>query len=699
MSKFLTYNWPFRIAGVKIKKVTALAVICLFTINLAFGQQNVRDSISKEIKKIEKALSPSEANNKYIDLLNKLAGEYRFVKEDSLIKLSKKALSLSRKSKYLLGECKALANIGDFLSDNGKNHRAITSYNQALKLADSIDKLEVKLGILNSLANEYSYLGNYEKALKNFLLGLDLANEAEAQLMQSILNENIASLYASQKEYDQALEFYNEVIRINEEVGDEVVIAETLSNLSELYSDMGNYKHAMFNINKSIATFEEEEIYDWLAYAYSVKGEIYLKQEKFKWALYWFDQSDLLHQNLEDDRSRINLLNGIASAYLGLKEDERSNEYALEAFHLSREIKAIEGQRDCARILYKISKNAGDFQKALDYHEIFQQLSDSLYKDENKRSLTLLKTKMKYDKDKQILIASNEKELAKQRNFINASIIILFVLLGTTIPLYFNQKKLKRLYKELQVNTKNLTDSQTELNSINRTKDKLFSIIGHDLRGPIGALQGLLKLLASGEVDKKDFSSFIPKLKGDVDHILFTLNNLLSWGYSQMNGNTTKPKMVSLNKLVSGNINLLTEMANNKSIKIMDQIPENCLIFADKNQMDVVIRNLISNAIKFTTENGLITLEAEETDSHWEVKIRDTGIGMDEATRKKLFKENANITTYGTNNEKGTGLGLSLCKEMVLKNKGKIWVDSEPKKGSIFYFTVPKVIKKYRKAS
>lgn len=663
------------------------------------GQENFRDSLRAKLISIEKGIPEFQSSTKYIDLLNELSKKYRFVKEDSVYDLAAKALRLSKQIAYPLGKCEALANIGRYYSDNGKNEKAISYYNGALALADSLENRKLKIGVINDLASEYSYLGDYEDALKNFLIGLDLAKEIDEKILQSILNENIAGLYIAQKEYDHALEFYREVKMINQEIGDEVIIAETLSNLASVYADMENYDHAMFNINKSISTFEKEGVYDWLAFAYSVKGEIYLKQKKYKWALYWYDQSNLLHNDLEDDRSRIDLLNGMASAYLGLGEDEKSNEFALEAFEVSNKIKSLEGKRDCSETLYKISKNKGDFKEALKYHEVFQQLSDSLYKDENKRSLMLLKTKLKYDKDKQLLIARNEKELAKQRNFINASIIILMILLATAIPLYFNQKKLKKLYKELQVNTKNLSESQTELNAINNTKDKLFSIIGHDLRGPIGALQGLLKLMASGEIAKNDFSKFLPKLRGDVDHILFTLNNLLSWGYSQMNGTVTKPKMTSVNNLVKSSVNLLSEMANNKSIKIIDEIPENCLILADENQLDIVIRNLISNAIKFTPKNGLITLEAEELESHWKIKIRDTGIGMDEKTRKKIFQENSNVTTYGTNNEKGTGLGLSLCKEMVERNKGQIWAESIPQKGSTFYFTVSKITKKYRKAS
>jgi len=698
MPKHSTYK-KYLYHDFKLDGLTLCLIFMLVLFDFSFGQGNLRDSLQLKLKSLEANSLDHQNTKNYINFLNELSQEYRFVKEDSVYHLANKALQLSKKTAYGLGQCEALANIGGFYSDNGHNQKAIAYFKEALKLADSLGEQNTRIAIFNDLGSEFSYLGNYEKALENFLIGLDNANETGDKLLQSILNENIASLYASQKEYDQALEFYGKVKKINEDIGDEIIIAETLSNLAEVHSDIKKYDLAMFNINKSISVFEKESIYDWLAFAYTVKGEVYLKQQKYKWALYWYEQSNLLHKNLEDDRSRINLLNGMATAYLGLGEDGKSNQYALEAFELSADIKSIEGKRDCAETLYRISKNRSDFREALRYHEIFQQLTDSLYRDENKRSLTLLKTKLKYDKDQQLLIANNEKELAKQRNFVNASIIILVVLLATTIPLYFNQKKLKRLYKELQVNTKNLRAREMELNAINKTKDKLFSIIGHDLRGPIGALQGLLKLMASGEIAKDDFSKFLPKLRGDVDHILFTLNNLLSWGYSQMNGTVTKPKMVNLNDLVESSMKLLTEMANSKSIKIIDEMPQNCLILADENQIDVVVRNLISNAIKFTPKNGLITLHGEEMETHWKIKIRDTGIGMDEKTLKKLFKENSNITTYGTNNEKGTGLGLSLCKEMVEKNKGEIWVESAPQKGSTFYFTAPKIIKKYRKAS
>jgi signal transduction histidine kinase len=226
----------------------------------------------------------------------------------------------------------------------------------------------------------------------------------------------------------------------------------------------------------------------------------------------------------------------------------------------------------------------------------------------------------------------------------------------------------------------------------------LFSIIGHDLRGPIAAFQGLLKLYKDGEIDGKEFLGFIPKLSSDIEHISFTLNNLLSWGQTQMNGSVTKPSIVSIENLVNENINLLSESAEAKSLKIVNKMTANILSWSDSDQIDIVIRNLMSNAIKFTPEKGMITIDALERSSTWEISVRDTGVGMDKEIQKKIFEKNSNITTYGTNDEKGTGLGLSLCKEMVEKNNGKIWVESFKPDGTCFYFTLPKVRDKFQKA-
>lgn len=680
------------------KTYTILLIVLLFFTGISYAQNNVRDSLRNRIDNLKKQKDFTVKDTSYIELLNSLGNRLRFYKVDSLLLLSQQALKHSRAIKYKKGESQSLILLGDYYSDKGKYSKAVNHYRSALLISNDINNSDLTLSIQNNLASQYQYMGDYAKALSVYLISIESAERVDNKKMLSILNENIAGLYASQKDYDQALIFYKKVKKINDEIGNEIYSAETMSNIASTYADMGNLEYAMFNINKSISIFEKHEIIDWLAYAYEVKGKTYLKQDKFKWALHWYNQGEMLHEKIEDDRGRIYLINGMAEAYHGLQKDSISESYALEAFEISNRIKFKEGKKTCAKTLYEINKNKEDYATALKYHEIYQALSDTLSRNENKKSLTMLKTKMAHDKQKENLILENEKALAKQRGYIYGAGIILLILGLITLLIYRNEKIQKKLNKELNSKKSVLEKREDELKEINETKDKLFSIIGHDLRGPIGALQGLLKMYVDGDVGKSEFLSFIPKLNEDVSHIAFTLNNLLSWGQSQMKGTITRPSKISLKNIVSDNINLLSKAANTKSIRIVNRIPENTLAWSDGNQIDIVVRNLISNALKFTPENGMITIDAQSKKEEWLISVKDTGIGMDKETQDKLFEKSSNFTTHGTNNEKGTGLGLTLCKEMVENNKGTIWVDSIIRKGTSFYFTLPKAEEKFKKA-
>ncbi len=680
--------------------VASLLVLFLYFPCLLQAQQSALDSISKKIDLLKKENPDDYKDSIYVKLRYNYASRHRFIQSDSLFSISKELLKISKSITYPKGEVLALLGIGDYYSDKGDSEKSLSNYLKSFERANEIGDTEIKLRLFINIGQEHSFLGKYEEALQNYLEGIDLAsiNEEKYLTHLSIFNELIANLYESQKEYEQALTFYLEAKKFNDKMGNEKSQAETLTSLSNLLSKMGRFDRAMFDINNSIAVFEKLKIYDWLAYAYTIKGHIYLDQKNYKWSLHWFDQSKALHRNLDDDRTKIDLFDGMANAYLGMSRDSLSLIYAQQSFDISKRIKSLEGQKDGAKTLYKIYKKQGDHRIALEYHELFQSISDTLSRDGNKRSLSLLKTKLDYNQQKKDLIFKNNKELAKQQNYIITTLVVIFALLVTGIPLYFNQKKQKKLYKVLKESTQNLGEREEELREINKTKDKLFSIIGHDLRGPIGALQGLLNLFSKGDVGMEEFQGFVPKLKSDVDHILFTLNNLLSWGYAQMNGSNTRPKSVSISKIVDNSINLLSELAASKDVTIVNKIKEKPLAYADENHLDVVIRNLISNAIKFTPQNGLVTIEAEEDKQFWRIKVQDTGIGMDRKTQQKLFSDNSNYTTYGTNNEKGTGLGLSLCKDMVERNNGKIWVESTLRHGSNFYFTIPKALKTYKNA-
>ena len=672
--------------------------ILLFFYGVNSAQETTIGELREKITTLRDRNKQVDKDTIYIGLLMDLGAKLRFLNPDSLLLLSGEAQKLSSKINFNKGVSESLYYLGTYYSDKGEHSIAIENYEMALVNAKKENNHDLSLRIGNELAIENAYNGNYSKALIGYLENIKLAKLHGNKIMESILYENVGDLYAAQMDYDQALDFYNKVEKINAKIEDDINSAQTMSNVASIYAETGDYQNALFKINRSIKIFEQAEEWDWLAFAYEVKGKVYLKQQQYTRALFWYDKSAEQHENLQDDRGIIDLYNGMAEANLGLKKDSISHTYAMMAYEISSSIKSMEGMKKCSNTLYKLYKNQENYAEALKYHEIFRQISDTLSRDENKMSMTMLKTEISHKNQQEALVLKNEKALAKQRLYIYVAVIIVIIMGAIAFLVVRGQRILKKLNKELKSQKQDLEQRESELWETNNTKNKLFSIIAHDLRGPIGALEGLLKLLNSGDIKESEFKEFIPKLKNDVNSISFTLNNLLTWGQSQMREATTNPTNVDLNTLIENNINLLSELAFSKMITMDNLIVNKAIIWSDENQMDIVIRNLLSNALKFTPNHGHIIIGYIDRIDYLEVFVKDNGIGMDEYVQEQILSKNTNITTYGTNNEKGTGLGLSLCSEMVIKNGGTLWVKSEINEGSTFYFTVPKG-KKFQKSA
>jgi len=222
------------------------------------------------------------------------------------------------------------------------------------------------------------------------------------------------------------------------------------------------------------------------------------------------------------------------------------------------------------------------------------------------------------------------------------------------------------------------------------TKDKLFSIISHDLRGPVGSFMQIIELLTSDMEIAPDLRvSLLDELKSMSKNTFYLLENLLNWSRSQRSEIICSPKLIIINELIIQNISLLSTSASQKSIDIQFAEKTNYEVYADYDMINLVIRNLLSNAIKFTQSQGLITISISEQSEFLEVAIADNGVGMSQEIVDKLFIDNQFHSTYGTNREKGSGLGLVLCKDFVLRNGGQIRAESILGEGSKFIFTVP----------
>lgn len=233
-----------------------------------------------------------------------------------------------------------------------------------------------------------------------------------------------------------------------------------------------------------------------------------------------------------------------------------------------------------------------------------------------------------------------------------------------------------------------MRNQSEELISLNQLKDKMFSIIAHDLRGPIINLKEIMSVFDQKLISEEELKAHLPIINNEIKTTASLLENLLYWSRTQLKGERINPDYLNLRLISIVQLNLLDNQIKEKKLVIHNTIPENAIVYADKNMIELVIRNLLSNAIKYCHAQDKITLNAQLQKEHYIIEIEDTGIGIDETNIPKLFGMN-NYSTIGTNSERGTGIGLLLCKEFVEKNKGEIWVKSELGKGSVFGFSLP----------
>ncbi|MBE0424981.1 MAG: HAMP domain-containing histidine kinase, partial [Lutibacter sp.] len=287
-----------------------------------------------------------------------------------------------------------------------------------------------------------------------------------------------------------------------------------------------------------------------------------------------------------------------------------------------------------------------------------------------------------------------EKE-RKFTHFLVIAMVIFAFLLILLIQQNASKKKAFNLleFKNYQVHKmKDEIDVQSDkLKQLNSTKDKFFSIIAHDLKNPFNSIAGFTNLMIENNeiYDAAKRLKFLKIIKGSTAKVSSLLDNLLIWASSQSGNLKFNPKNINLALQVTGVISFLEIQAINKDISILNKVEKNVFVKADENMLDTILRNLISNAIKFTQPKGEIQIYSSSKNDFAEITVKDNGVGMTDAEIATIFSVNDINSTLGTSNEQGSGLGLILCKDFVESHGGKIWVESAVDKGSEFKFTLP----------
>lgn len=284
-----------------------------------------------------------------------------------------------------------------------------------------------------------------------------------------------------------------------------------------------------------------------------------------------------------------------------------------------------------------------------------------------------------------------EVRIPLDRYFLNITIFTsLFFLFMETLRRLIRDylTRIEHTNAELARQRRILDEERNRLLMANLAKEKLFSMVSHDLRGPVGNLKLALESMQDGTIEAKDFAEMQADLKIGVDRVYESLDDLLHWAAGQMEAIEPNFQTIKLREVAQESLDLLTGLAHDKNISLENRIELEARVRADRHQVGTIFRNLVANAIKFTPENGCVKIEAEMTDQKWVVAVTDTGVGITSETLMQLFDTELSKPALGTHNEKGWGLGLQICRDFIEANGGTIRVESTPGKGSTFYFTL-----------
>ncbi len=678
--------------GLAFKKIAQIVSIFLvfFASYCCYGQQKKIDSLRQIVYGKEMNLT-SPKDTSYILTVLDLSRYYYEVRIDSTRILAEYTKRLSEKIGYDKGIVSSIQDIGVYHSYKGNSDAAIACYQEALSASKNLGDKEVLAELFNNFGMEYSFKGDYGLALEANLKGLDHAKESNSLNLVTLINTNIGVLYAKQQLYKEAETYFkNAIVNYKVDFSDYNYIASLL-NLARVYSIQGKNKDADDITETLIAKLDTVKDISFLFEAYHIKGFILSQKKEYDNALPWFQKClDISAKNPDNPSLLAPKVDAeIAKIYFEKDMDEKAFFHANRAYGLARKLNILDNIIEISELLYKLHKRKRNIAGALEYHEIFKVYSDSLFNDRNTNGVILFQARSEFEKKQTAAAMVSERKLMDKQSKINMALLAITVLLIMLVPLGLKHLKLARLNKEIIANSKILKQKEVALTASNATKDRLFSIIGHDLKNPIASLQSMIFLYLDKAIPGEEFLNLVPSLGKDVQAMMATLSNLLQWGKSQIQGAKIVVSKVQVKPIADNTLQFLNVLSNSKELRVDNAIELDFMVLADKSHLDIILRNLLGNAIKFTPPKGSISLSCKREGEQGIIVIKDSGVGMDKATAARVMDINEGYTSYGTENEKGTGLGLSLCIGLLSQNNGKLWVESEQGKGTSFFIALP----------
>lgn len=622
-------------------KIISMLFFSMALISLAKSQNRVLDSLKKVVSN-----NPNTDTNKAI-ALNELAYKIYPYDVQQLRHYSDEALTISLELKYKRGEALAYKNKAlSFMLIHG-DASALVYLDKALKILELLKDEANSAIVLNYIGCYYATVKDDKQAIIYFDKAVSKLNSLDG-LNQVIILSNAGNHYEDVNQPSKALSYYSRILSIVNNLHDNNYLVVCYNDFASVYFRQGNYKLAIDYCSKALSLESSPGVSPRsIQSVYLLLGDINCKLK-----------------NYNDARSFYNKGADIAKA---MKSREK-----MDRIYYS---------------FYRLDSLQGNYTSAIRNFYKYSQLRDSLISLDKNNVIALYQVKFDVEKRENenthllIIQQKNRALIRDQRIAIAIGALSLLIISGC---LFYLKKVLGRVNAQNKV----INEQNKKLEDSNKVKDTIFSVVSHDLRTPISQVIGLLDLLEDGDLSREEIAELVPFVKNDGLNTLELLDNLLIWSKNQLQGFTLAQRTFDVGKLVSGVLNKIQPAIKQKNLLVTNEVSPAITAFADQEMITAVLRNLISNAIKFTPPKGIIRINSLIADEYVIIGVADTGMGIKKNDQQKIFSNTA-YSTPGTDNEKGTGIGLKICQDFVKLNRGTIWMRSEENAGSTFYISIP----------
>jgi len=647
----------------------------------------------KAIRDFESAkswLHRSGLQGKYADVMVDQGNAHLFLSQyDTALSKYDSARKVFSELEHTAGLIRCLNNMGIIYKNYGRYREALDSYAKVVELSlrdsdsTSLTDTYINIGVVQVKQ------GDYHTALENFSRSLYYARQTGNRKQESISLMNSGVIYNKLEEYGKALDHYHQALVVSEQMGDKVEISRCLTNIGTNYIPMGQYDLAETYIRRGLAIKQELGETRSIANAYNFLAEIEYYRENFMEAIELDQHAIALKHEVNDPEGLARCFSNLGRTYLAAGKPQEAFRYADSSLFYGLSIGTLEHITSAYFIQKEVMEKSGNYRQAFGLYDLYKKYSDSLMNEYKARAVKEIEFRyesrvLEEENERLQLQAELDAVLIERNRKILITMIPAIVLFAFAIILLLTiQRRQKQYNAALTRQNQVITRQNIKLDEYNRTKDKILSVITHDIRGTIGNQLTALSVLAKDEFrDEEERTIVLSRLANSAALSLGMLENLALWTRLREGSLEYNPKQVHLSSLVDEVLQDLSRFASSKEIRLHVKKSDHLDGYGDSRLIRNVLANLVSNAIKYSYRGGEVTVSAQQQDNHVAVEITDKGIGMTEGELLQCSEGNFGKGRRGTENEKGSGLGLSLARSILGFHNSELRLVSEIEAGT-----------------